>query len=235
MEVQSIKNINALIESSKKENIVLAFQLIHSNSLSLNEVMRGWDDLKEIRQIKEIKTVSNVDFLIDLFQVKRLVIDMKEVKFLPRKLNKLKNLEKLGIKNAPKEMDLTSIKDLYQLSFLKISGEVEFLQKELENFYLLKSLHLEDNAIRELPSNIGKLRNLESLNLHNNNLRTLPVEIEQLKKLEWLSLYNNPIKELPGTIRNLLNLKYLSLGDTSLSSSELEKIKKILPNCKVYH
>jgi Leucine-rich repeat (LRR) protein len=50
----------------------------------------------------------------------------------------------------------------------------------------LKQLHalvLCDNIIESLPSNIANLHNLKSLLLHKNKLRTLPPEIVALKNL----------------------------------------------------
>ncbi|EMS89038.1 leucine-rich repeat domain-containing protein, partial [Leptospira noguchii] len=69
----------------------------------------------------------------------------------------------------------------------------------------------EDNQLKTLPKEIGQLKNLQELDLHNNQLATLPKEIGQLK-----------------------NLQFLNLSQNQLSSKEKERIRKLLPKCKIY-
>jgi Leucine-rich repeat (LRR) protein len=75
----------------------------------------------------------------------------------------------------------------------------------------LKELDLLGNQIKEVPKGIDKLRNLEQLDLQNNQLTKLPRQIKRCKSLRELYLQGNPIQ-----------------------AKEQEKIKKWLPDCKVY-
>ncbi len=56
----------------------------------------------------------------------------------------------------------------------------------------------------------------------------------QLTNLKFLYLGGNKLDSIPAEIKNLVNLKYLYLFGNYFSDSEKEKIKKLLPNCKIY-
>jgi len=79
----------------------------------------------------------------------------------------------------------------------------------------LESLVIEnksrDNVALDVPSSIGKFKNLTTLMLQN-IVRTLPEEIGQLTKLDFLSLPDNKeLKELPNSIVNLDNMTFINL------------------------
>jgi hypothetical protein len=110
--------------------------------------------------------------------------------------------------------------------------------------------------IREIPKQIGKLKELEVLQLNVNALRTIPKEINELKRLKTLDLTDNPglsdidnvvallnleklylfgcsLDKLPMDIGELKNLKQLGLTGNNIDKVELDRIRKALPNCKV--
>ena len=58
--------------------------------------------------------------------------------------------------------------------------------------------------MKEIPPEIGRLKNLHELILNHNNLQEIPPEIGRLKNLQWLDLNNNRLKE----IGRLMNLEY---------------------------
>lgn len=110
--------------------------------------------------------------------------------------------------------------------------------------------------IREIPKQIGKLKELELLQLNVNALRTIPTEINELKKLKTLDLTDNPglsdidnvtelinleeldlfgcnLDRLPKNIGGLKNLKQLGLSGNNIDKVELDRIRKALPNCEI--
>ena len=81
-----------------------------------------------------------------------------------------------------------------------------------------------------LKAEIRLVTNLKELHLNDNDFSGLPAEIGQLSKLEVLNLANNKqLTGLPYEIGNLKNLRILDLRGTSFSKSDLEIIKKGLP------
>ena len=62
------------------------------------------------------------------------------------------------------------------------------------------------------------------------------MEVGLLASLEYLSLGQNPIETLPEEFYRLKNLKVLNVYgnyNTRLKESEIEKIKKKLPECEI--
>ena len=98
----------------------------------------------------------------------------------------------------------------------------------------VEELNLSSNSLDgSLPGEIRFLKNLKVLNLSNNNFTGVPAEIGQLSNLEVLDLSNNKITGLPNELANLKNLKLLKLSGNNYSTSDLEIIKKGLPNSVV--
>jgi len=76
---------------------------------------------------------------------------------------------------------------------------------------------------------------VEHLYLDNNQLTSLPTEIGNLVNLKCLYLYNNKLTSLPTEIGNLEKLERLGLRNNHIPKEEIEKLKELLPNCKIYN
>jgi internalin A len=90
-------------------------------------------------------------------------------------------------------------------------------------------LDLSKKGIKELPVEIGQLKNLTFLNLSENQLSSLPAEIGQLTNLTELVLSNNQLSELPAEIWGLTNLTKLSLFGNKLTKllAEIGKLSNL--------
>ena len=64
-------------------------------------------------------------------------------------------------------------------------------------------------------------------------MTSLPAEIEKLDKLTYLYLSKNQLTSLPAEIGKLDKLIYLQLIGNPIPKAEQEKIKKLLPNCRI--
>jgi internalin A len=81
----------------------------------------------------------------------------------------------------------------------------------------LQELHLKNNQLVEIPSEIGQLTNLQTIRLDQNQLSQLPPEIGQLTNLQKLYLQENHLNQLPLGFCQLSNLRELYLDENQLS------------------
>ncbi|XP_034674570.1 disease resistance protein RPV1-like [Vitis riparia] len=107
----------------------------------------------------------------------------------------------------------TSIWEFKSLKSLFCShcSQLQYFPEILENMENLRELHLNETAIKELPSSIKHLNRLEVLNLdHCKNLVTLPESICNLCFLRVLTVsYCSKLHKLPQNLGRLQSLKHL--------------------------
>jgi Leucine-rich repeat (LRR) protein len=89
------------------------------------------------------------------------------------------------------------------------------------------------NSLAQIPENIVALSNLKVLGLYGNSLTEVPDFVCSLTNLNEIYFDMNPITKLPEQIGNINKLKLLGLKKTQISSSELSRLKKLLPNCDI--
>lgn len=107
------------------------------------------------------------------------------------------------------------------------------LELALQNPDSVGYLDLSMNNLGTFPAKIIGMMNLKFLDLSYNNLAFLPMEISKMEGLQFLDLTGNKLTFIPDFIGKLANLKQIILKETNLSSSEIQKLKRLLPNCKV--
>ena len=69
--------------------------------------------------------------------------------------------------------------------------------------------------------------------VRNNQLQRLPAEIGNLRKLQELDVRDNQMCDFSIEIGNLINLKRLDISNNYIPDSQIENIKKMLPNCEI--
>lgn len=99
----------------------------------------------------------------------------------------------------------------------------------LEELYIINF----KNFVTVIPKQVGKFRNLTLLSITNNQLKALPPEVSSLSRLKTLYADINPISTIISTVGKLKQLDTLGIGKTSIAQSEIEQIKKQLPNCRI--
>lgn len=82
-------------------------------------------------------------------------------------------------------------------------------------------------ALEELPEEIGQLQNLEVLILNSTGIKRLPASIGQLQNLRILDLGNCQLQQLPEGLGQLQALEALNL-----SANQLEELPLALDNCR---
>lgn len=96
-----------------------------------------------------------------------------------------------------------------------LSGKQE-LPSEIGKFKNLEDLNLELQGLRTLPSEFSLLTNLKNLDISYNDFDSFPVQVLSCKNLDSLNLQVSYISEIPNEISKLKNLRKLILDDISL-------------------
>ena len=66
----------------------------------------------------------------------------------------------------------------------------------------LETIDLSNNKLESLPPSLAKMKNLKVLNLNDNQLKQIPSEIiSNLVSLEELHVKNNPLIEIPANLK----------------------------------
>ena len=139
------------------------------------------------------------------------------------------NLKNSQIQEIPEFLkNAKRIKELYLND-----NQIQKIPDFLSDLQSLDILELNYNQIREIPDFLTLLQNLNTLELDGNKIREIPDSFENLQNLKYLSLSDNLIKKIPDSFENLQNLKMLYLENNPLSSDEIDKIKIMLPNCRI--
>src|SRR5436305_13560034 len=73
----------------------------------------------------------------------------------------------------------------------------------------IKEVWFDDNKLKDLSEDVGRLTNLKNLSIYKNNLHTLPKALFQMINLEKINISVNNISYLSEEIGNLNKLKIL--------------------------
>jgi len=171
--------------------------------------------------------ISLADALKDPEKVYILDLSSQSLKRLPEELTALKNLQALILNNnnfeeIPKVV--FEMKDLRKLICKnqfpdpsKNKGALRIIPPEIQRLKNLEVLDLSDNAINSIPDELLLLPRLKNLNLSSNHFYSQEdiKKICKIKTIEELALGGNFLKTLPAELINLPVLKSLDLGFTT--------------------
>jgi Leucine-rich repeat (LRR) protein len=169
------------------------------------------EELAELKNLKRLDMATSQHLVLDsLFDVLARLPKLEYLNMrhnsgtnflcqLPDKLYKLKNLKTLNISRCG-PFPLNNVTKLPpKLRKLNYStarfDERTPIQKVIFTATSLKSLNLNSCRLKNLPEEIGNLKNLVHLDLGNNQLKDLPESITKLKKLRYLNLMGTHIAE----------------------------------------
>lgn len=194
---------------SDEANINLAFQIAPSYC---NEYIKQFQEIIETSLTYKDISKINKEVYTALVSRDRISFYSKCLTALPVSLFKLTSLKRLS---------------LYKNQLNSIPGDILKLRN-------LEYISLCFNSLSTLPEEISNLYKLEELNLEGNKLTSIPDSIYSLKNLGFLGLENNKITSIPERIRELKNLDVLILRCNPIPKKEIDKIKEVLPNCRVF-
>ncbi|MCU0656233.1 MAG: tetratricopeptide repeat protein [Polyangiaceae bacterium] len=105
--------------------------------------------------------------------------------------------------------------------------------KRLDRWEETVWLRCENNDMHALPAPQLPLPRLRVAGFAGNQLSAIPPALATCKTLEVVDLSRNPISKLPADLSRLRHLRYLDLTRTSLSVSQIHKLRTELPDCHV--
>jgi hypothetical protein len=76
----------------------------------------------------------------------------------------------------------------------------------------LTELRMNDQVVRALPKDLGRLRRLQVLEVRDNLLQEIPESIGECRQLRFIDLKANELRNLPETFNNLDSLRTLNLS-----------------------
>jgi Leucine-rich repeat (LRR) protein len=151
---------------------------------------------------------------------------------LPEEIGNLMELKDLALWQNGLSRLPASIGNLAKLEALYLrNNNLQAIPSEIGQLKSLKQLSLSDNMLTDLPEELFDLENLEELDVEHNYLARLSPGIAKLEKLNSLNLFQNKINSFPDEIQNLKQLRNMTVG--YLSKEEGERLKRLLPNCKI--
>ena len=172
------------------------------------------------------------------------IVEFLEKKNIKYTLNENMELDDLKISNTNIPDFKLSTSYLNELRTLSITNS--FLHEEWmynrDPSYIYKEgvIYKDDLGLKQLPNNIGELKNLKTLILSGNTIKNFPEEILELKNLKELTLEANDLKKLPEIITKMSNLESLNLSYNPLqtlpnSFVNLINLKKLVFNYECNH
>ena len=143
------------------------------------------------------------------------------------------------------------------LDYLNLDGNaIAEIPESVGALTKLRWLRLNGNKIKELPAALAALKDLRRIYLKGNGLTAVPEVVKEWTALEDLTLDGNPITEIPGWLTSLPSLRALSLNGTKVAKlpedlsawkrldllslggcpvpkSEMDRIRKALPDVAI--
>jgi len=116
-------------------------------------------------------------------------------------------------------------------------GTAVDLEKILKNAadYPLEELYIINfgSSVSVLPDRIGNFGKLVHIGLFNDNINQLPSSFSNLTGIQTLYVDINPLSSIIREISPLKKLSELGIAKTQINADEINKIAKLLPNCKI--
>lgn len=203
-----------------------------SLDLSHNMIRQGLSDCTNFPRLKKLNLSFNNLFDWPITEpahfAKLQVLDLSFNKLtqLPVEITQLEALQVLDLSyNDLGKTMINSLKASFK-SLYALPLEIGYLEE-------LTHLYLQHNELNMLPPGIGLIEKLTVLNCSNNQFQELPLELCEAEMLEVIDFSDNQVIYIPIEIAHLPMLKKLILSGNPLSTYEIRKARKLLPNIEL--
>lgn len=169
-----------------------------------------WDIIRKNRGLYEYETLGHA--IKEFDKVLSINVANQDLDALPEDLSKLTKINSINL----------------------LGNKFTKFPAVLSKLATLDEISLSSNGLREVGPEVGRLKNLKILIMNFNELRSLPKEIGELTELLYLDIGDNQLSTVPEELKYLTKLQELHIDDNRLSEAEKDRIKKLLPNCKIH-
>ncbi len=233
--------INKKVAGTLRANMALAYAYLHqyddaivhinkalnSYSGTSNNRTLQWEVLRDRCNEQNSYYVMNKDAEVDLAEHKIVVVNKGMEAYETFK----SDYSTYASKQAKEEY--AAAKDAHDKAVA--SGELNpyegMVTHTATQGYML--MYMSFQKLGKFPVEVCDLTQLNQIYFKNQNIESIPVEIGQLTQLKRLDLSKNKIVSIPEEIKNCKELKTLVLKGNPLPQSEVDKLSKLLPNCKI--
>jgi hypothetical protein len=223
-----------LPESIGDLKLLQNINLFFSELISLPESFGNLTNLKTVN-LERNQLNSLPESFPNLIELQNLYLIQNKLVSLPTTFGRLVKLESLQLSSNQLRQLPESFIYLIQLEELLLNdNDLEFLPSRIGNLSKLKFLELNQNSLKSLPGTIVNLTQLRRLLLSNNQLSNLPSNFGAMSQLQILDLSGNQLTTIPSSMGNLTKLTYLDLTGNPIPSIEIERLRRLLPNCTIY-
>ncbi|XP_078420746.1 uncharacterized protein LOC144694284 [Cetorhinus maximus] len=143
----------------------------------------------------------------DLTGIRFLDLSQNVLRYFPKQICSLSQLEVLSLDDSKLKEVLPGIKNLTKLKILGLTGNrFRAFPQEICSVESLEKLYLgQDHGMKftHIPEEISQLVNLKELYLENNEIQFLPSTIGLLQSLTVLDCHENRLLELPESITDI--------------------------------
>ena len=216
---------------TKVPETILMFQSLEILDLSNNDLLEFPERiLLQMKGLKKLNISGNPVIMLS----EKAIAFIRDKKLMP-----VDSVEKYNVSAdiAFAKKGLSRLPDiLWEQDYLAElhldDNKLSTLPKEIANLKELNTLYLNNNLLEQLPGELGKMEHLTELFLENNNLTKLP-DFSKLQSLVTLNLKNNKLTTVAKSLKKLKYLAKLNISGNKIPKSELEKLKKWLPDCEI--
>jgi len=218
-----------LLEFTALEKLILT-----KNDLdTLPDLGRLGDTLKEFA-VEECKFTTFPVAICSLMNLRILNVNGNKFKWFPQTqgvMNQLFNLIEIYANGC----DLQGWSQLFSQAKLQIlhlsNNAIRGIPTEVRTLQMVEELILSKNLITHIPEHFGDFINLVYLDMSDNNIEDIDPAFANLKQLEVLKMKNNRIVELPEGMSELERLTEIDLSENDLKSlfdfSKLTMLEKL--------
>jgi len=217
--LSSIPPLNTLIQLESLN--------ISGNLLTELPVLGALENLHSLRASNNQITNISLEAFTGVTNLRALDISYNKFKFFPNSVDNLVNLNELYLMGNRLSTIPDTIGKLVQLVLLDLSFN-DFLVIQQGVFGALKSLktiHLQNNRLSRIPSDIFSHPTLREVDLSSNTLGDLPNLTEPIPEetnLQRISLATNQLNSLPAWFSQYRNLRLLHLHENPVSTLPME-------------